>query len=47
METAVQAAKNEAAKLRDMFEKLTPLEKAVAAKQIEAVRRLVAAVEAI
>ncbi|KVW39467.1 hypothetical protein WK94_24360 [Burkholderia ubonensis] len=36
-----------AASLRDMFYKLAPIEKMVAAKQIEAVQRLVEAVEAL
>ncbi|WP_155710339.1 hypothetical protein [Burkholderia stagnalis] len=43
----VAAAKREARELRAMFDALSPLEKAVAAKQITAVRRLVEAVEAL
>lgn len=39
--------KRRAEELRTMFERLAPIERAVAAKQIEAVRRLVEAVEAL
>ncbi|WP_175887937.1 hypothetical protein [Burkholderia contaminans] len=41
------AAKREARELRALFDKLTPVERMLAAKQIEAVRRLVEAVEAL
>lgn len=43
----VAMAKREARELRAMFDKLTPIERMLAAKQIEAVRRLVEAVEAL
>ena len=45
MVRAVRAIKSEAATLRQMVDGLSVLEKAVAAKQIAAVRRLVEAVE--
>lgn len=44
---AVMRAKCEAAALRDMFAKLSPVEKAIAGAQIKAVTRLVEAVEAL
>lgn len=44
---ALARAQNAAAELRAMFDALSPLERAVAGKQIAAVRRLVEAVEAL
>ncbi|WP_269501333.1 hypothetical protein [Burkholderia sp. IMCC1007] len=41
----LQDAKQEAATLRAMFDRLTPFERSMAAKQISAVKRLVEAVE--
>ncbi|WP_338340616.1 hypothetical protein [Burkholderia vietnamiensis] len=43
----VAAAKREARALRALFDRLTPIERMLAAKQIEAVRRLVEAVESL
>ncbi|HDR8925172.1 TPA: hypothetical protein QDB40_000237 [Burkholderia vietnamiensis] len=43
----VAAAKREARELRALFDRLTPIERMLAAKQIEAVRRLVEAVESL
>lgn len=43
----VAAAKREARALRMLFDGLTPVERMLAAKQIEAVRRLVREVEAL
>ncbi|MBE0630719.1 MAG: hypothetical protein IH603_14185 [Burkholderia vietnamiensis] len=43
----IAAARREARALRALFERLTPVERMLAAKQIDAVRRLVEAVEAI
>ncbi|WP_155631846.1 hypothetical protein [Burkholderia stagnalis] len=43
----VAAAKREARELRALFDKLSPVERMLAAKQIEVVRRLVEAVEAL
>ncbi|WP_423394452.1 hypothetical protein [Burkholderia sp. LMG 21824] len=45
--TKLDAARREARALRAMFDALSPLERAVAGKQIAAVRRLVEAVEAL
>ncbi|WP_175771708.1 hypothetical protein [Burkholderia ambifaria] len=46
-DSAIAAAKREARELRALFDKLSPVERMLAAKQIEAVRRLVEAVEAL
>lgn len=46
-EESIRALKRHAAELRAMFDALSPLERAVAGKQIAAVRRLVEAVEAL
>ncbi|WP_175751538.1 hypothetical protein [Burkholderia ambifaria] len=46
-DNAVATAKREARELRALFDKLSPVERMLAAKQIEAVRRLVEAVEAL
>ena len=43
----IAAARREAHALRSLFDRLTPVERMLAAKQIDAVRRLVEAVEAI
>ncbi|MGC2944402.1 hypothetical protein [Burkholderia sp. KBS0801] len=43
----IAAARREARALRSLFDRLTPVERMLAAKQIDAVRRLVEAVEAI
>ncbi|HDR8930089.1 TPA: hypothetical protein QDA84_000073 [Burkholderia vietnamiensis] len=43
----VAAAKREAHELRVLFDRLTPIERMLAAKQIDAVRRLVEAVESL
>ncbi|WP_175899087.1 hypothetical protein [Burkholderia vietnamiensis] len=43
----VAAAKREARELRALFDKLTPVERMLAAKQIDKVRRLVEAVESL
>ncbi|WP_124889563.1 hypothetical protein [Burkholderia stagnalis] len=44
---AVIRAKREASDLRKIFDALSPIERMLAAKQIEAVRRLVETVEAL
>lgn len=43
----IAVARREARALRTLFDGLTPLERMLAAKQIDAVRRLVEAVEAL
>lgn len=43
----VALAKREARELRALFDRLTPIERMLAAKQIDAVRRLVEAVESL